>query len=41
MELFLEPGQNYAFLLELIIHYLKLDERKKVTIIHLSPVSYI
>ena len=39
MEIFLEAGQNYAFLLELIVHYLKLNERKKVNLVYLSPVT--
>jgi hypothetical protein len=39
MELFLEAGQSYAFLLELIVDYLKLTDRNKVKLIHLSPVA--
>ena len=39
MELFVDPHQNYTFLLEIIIKYLKLDERKKVKVINLSPVT--
>ena len=39
MELFLEAGQNYAFLVELVIHYLKLTERRQVKIIYLSAVT--
>ena len=38
MELFVDPNQNYTFLLEIIIKYLKLDERNKVKVINLSPV---
>lgn len=38
MELFVESGQNYTFLLELILAYLKLEERKSVKLIRLSPV---
>lgn len=38
MELFLEAGQNYAFLIELIVDYLKLDQRNKIKLVHLSQV---
>lgn len=41
MELFVESGQNYTFLLELIISYLKLEDRNSVKLIHLSPVQNI
>jgi len=39
MELFVEPGQSYTFLIELILSYLKLEERKRVRLIALSPVQ--
>lgn len=39
MELFVEPGQNYTFLIELILSYLKLEERNKINLIALSPVA--
>lgn len=39
MELFVESAQNYTFLLELIIAYLKLEERKSVKLIKLSAVT--
>lgn len=38
MELFVESGQNYTFLLELILAYLKLEERNSVKLIRLSEV---
>jgi hypothetical protein len=40
MELFVESGQNYTFLLELILSYLKLEERKSVKLIRLSQVHH-
>jgi hypothetical protein len=40
MKLFVESGQNYTFLLELILSYLKLEERKSVKLIRLtSPLT--
>lgn len=39
MELFLEAGTGDSFLIELIAHYLKLEQRNKVKIIHLSQVQ--
>ena len=38
MELFVERGQNYTFLLEVIISYLKLSERGRVRLIEVSHV---
>jgi hypothetical protein len=41
MELFVESGQNYTFLLEIILAYLKLEERNSVNLIRLSPVHLL
>ena len=41
MELFLEAGQNYAFLIELVVHYMKLTDRRQVKLIYLSPVNVL
>lgn len=39
MELFVEAGHPHTFLLELIVAYLKLADRGKVKIVHLSQVN--
>lgn len=39
MELFVEPGQTHTFLLELILAYLKLEDRHRVKLVTLSPVT--
>lgn len=39
MELFLKNNTPETFLIELLVDYLKLAQRNKVQIIHLSKVS--
>ena len=41
MELFISPGAPETFLITLIVNYLKLEERGKVTMIKLSEVLFL